>query len=384
MALQELSTNVINTMVKQSTKRKAWLRISLLVCVAMLGVQTIRGQHAFEYAARVGANVFHYETNYGKPMPNYNVGMDFMYKYRFPRTFCLRGGLGIDVAAGTFVAQGQNNPELVYDAPYSPVGYRDNYVVPRSYEPNNMLVNMSYEMERFTETQQMIIASGILQGGFYIGSFSIFAGVRPGVYVHGCYWQRIKNANMKLYFPDTDVTIPNAGQINNLDDMIPETYDEKTTAGNVLRTVNGINPLPKGAYPQYELHLTVMADLNYSFQIGEKTDIGIGAYIEYEPIKHEVTATDNTSLMEWRYAVDEHTNDPVFRREYTSVLQASRADGVTMRNAGEIAESQVVKRFNRASVGIRISVSLWSVPLDFGTNYRKQQKYRACKCDFDN
>ena len=115
---------------------------------------------------------------------------------------------------------------------------------------------------------------------------------------------------------------------------------------------------------------------------GEKTDLGIGAYIEYEPLKHNVTPTDNTSLMEWRYAIDEHTNDPVFRREYTSVLQANRADGVTMRNAGEIAESQVVKRFNRASVGIRISISLWSVPLDFGTNYRKQQKYNTCMCDF--
>lgn len=368
-------------MVKQSTTRKAWLRISLLICVALLCVQTIRAQHAFEYAARVGANVYHYETDYGKPMPNYNVGMDFLYKYRFPRVFCIRAGLGIDVAAGTFVAQG-NNPELVYDAPYSPAGYRDNYVVPRSYEPNNMLVNMSYDIERFTETQQLIIASGVLQGGFYIGGFSFFAGVRPGIYVHGCYWQRIKNANMKLYFTDTDVTIPNAGEINNLEELIPETYDEKTTAGNVLRTVNGIKTLNKGAYPQYDLHLTVMADLNYSFQIGEKTDLGIGAYIEYEPLKHNVTPTDNTSLMEWRYAIDEHTNDPVFRREYTSVLQANRADGVTMRNAGEIAESQVVKRFNRASVGIRISISLWSVPLDFGTNYRKQQKYNTCMCDF--
>ncbi len=363
-------------MVKQSAKRRAWLRISLLVCVAMLGVQTARGQHAFEYAARVGANVLHYNSDYGTPLPNYNVGMDFSYKYRSPYYIGVRVGLGIDVAASTF---GGRMP-----AEYNGLGsYADGYTVPRSMEPDNMLVDVNYYFDRFTETQQMIIASVPVQLGLFIGDFSMFIGARVGVPVHGCYWQRVRNANLTLYYPDTDVTIPNSGTIN------PETegvatediYEPITTAGNVTRTVNGINTLSKDAFPLYNLHLTAMLDLNYSFKIGDKTDFAIGVYAEYDPLGYTPKATDNTSLMMWRYAVDEHTGNPVFRRQYTSVMEANYANGVTMHD-GEIGETPIVKKYHRASVGIRFSVSLWNVPLDFGKYYRKQQLYKVCMCDF--
>ena len=97
MALQELSTNVINTMVKQTRTRSAWLRLSILISAAVLGVTNLHAQHAFEYAARVGANALLYNSDYGKPMPNYNVGMDFSWKYRSPYYIGVRMGLGIDV-----------------------------------------------------------------------------------------------------------------------------------------------------------------------------------------------------------------------------------------------------------------------------------------------
>ena len=106
MALQELSTNVINTMVKQSKTRRAWLRILLAVCVALPGVQTLQAQHAFEFAGRIGANALLYKSDYGSFMPNYNVGMDFSYKYRSPYYIGWRIGLGIDVAASTFLSNG--------------------------------------------------------------------------------------------------------------------------------------------------------------------------------------------------------------------------------------------------------------------------------------
>lgn len=374
-------------MVKQSTKRRAWLRISLLICVAVLGVQSVRGQHAFEYAARVGANVLHYNSDYGTPLPNYNVGMDFSYKYRSPYYIGARVGLGIDVAASTFV--GNTNKLVNGDATNpdgaAPVlsGFRDYYVVPRSYEPNNMEVEYRYNLERFTETQQLIIASVPVQLGLFLGDFSMFLGARVGIPVHGCYWQRVRNANLELYYPDTDVTIPNSGTIN------PETegvatediYEPITTAGNVARTVNGINTLSKDAFPLYNLHVTAMIDLNYSFKIGDNTDFAIGVYAEYDPIGYTPTVTDNTSLMMWRYAIDEHTNNPVFRRQYTSVMEANYANGVKMHD-GEIGETPIVKKYHRASVGIRFSVSLWNVPLDFGKYYRKQQLYKVCMCDF--
>jgi hypothetical protein len=390
MALQELSTNVINTMVKQSAKRRAWLRISLLVCVAVLGVQTARGQHAFEYAARVGANVLHYNSDYGTPLPNYNVGMDFLYKYRSPYYIGARVGLGIDVAASTFVGNSSKNfkGELLAEDGQGQIlqalpGFSDHYIVPRSYEPNNMEVDYQYNLQRFTETQQMIIASVPVQLGLFVGDFSMFIGARFGIPVHGCYWQRVRNANLKLYYPDTDVTIPNSGTINpQTDDVATEDiYEPITTAGNVARTVNGINTLSKDAFPLYNLHLTAMLDLNYSFKIGDNTDFAIGVYAEYDPIGYTPKVTDNTSLMMWRYATDEHTGNPVFRREYTSVMEANYANGVTMHD-GEIGEIPLVKKYHRASVGIRFSVSLWSVPLDFGKYYRKQQLYKVCMCDF--
>ena len=110
MALQELSTNVINTMVKQTRTRSAWLRLSILISAAVLGVTNLHAQHAFEYAARVGANALLYNSDYGKPMPNYNVGMDFSWKYRSPYYIGVRMGLGIDVAASTFVGKDPTNP----------------------------------------------------------------------------------------------------------------------------------------------------------------------------------------------------------------------------------------------------------------------------------
>ncbi|MBQ7530875.1 MAG: hypothetical protein IJT12_04145 [Paludibacteraceae bacterium] len=364
-------------MVRLSTTRKALLRISLAVCVALLGVQTVRAQHAFEFASRIGANALLYESDYGKPMPNYNVGVDFSWKYRSPYYIGVRVGLGFDVAASTFVGQ--------MPAAYDGLGtYADNYTVPRSYEPDHMLVHMNYRMDRFTETQQMLIASVPVQLGIFVGDFSMFIGARAGVPVHGCYWQRARNAYMSLYFDDTDVTIPAAGQLdpNTETPTAEDVLESITKAGNVARTVNGIKPMSKDVFPLFSYHITAMVDVNYSFQVGDYTDFSIGAYLEYDPIGYSPKVTDNTSLMEWRYSMDDHTNEPVFRRDYTSVLEANRADGVTMREAGDLSGAQLVRKYNRASVGLRLSVSLWNVPLEFGKNYRKQQLYKVCMCDF--
>ncbi|MBQ4210644.1 MAG: hypothetical protein II658_06530, partial [Prevotella sp.] len=185
-----------------------------------------------------------------------------------------------------------------------------------------------------------------------MGDFSMFIGARFGIPVHGCYWQRVRNANLKLYYPDTDVTIPNSGTINPQTEGVAteDIYEPVTTAGNVARTVNGINTLSKDAFPLYNLHLTAMLDLNYSFKIGDNTDFAIGVYAEYDPIGYTPKVTDNTSLMMWRYATDEHTGNPVFRREYTSVMEANYANGVTMHD-GEIGETPIVKKYHRASVG---------------------------------
>ncbi|MBO4362082.1 MAG: hypothetical protein J6T76_01155 [Paludibacteraceae bacterium] len=315
-----------------------------------------------------------YDTDYGKIMPNYNVGMDFSWKYRSPYYIGVRVGLGIDVAASTF---GGRMP-----AEYNGLGsYADGYTVPRSMEPDNMLVDVNYYFDRFTETQQMIIASVPVQLGLFIGDFSMFIGARAGIPVHGCYWQRVRNSHMSLYFPDTDVTIPAAGQLEPGTDIVgaEDVFEPITQAGNIARTVNGIQTLSKDAFPLYSYHITAMVDLNYSFKVGDNTDIGIGAYLEYDPIGYSPKATENTSLMEWHYDIDDHTNTPVYHRDYVSVLEANRADGVTM---GETVGPQLVRKYNRASVGLRLSVSLWSVPLDFGKNYRKQQLYKVCMCDF--
>lgn len=387
-------------MVNQSTSRLTWLRVSLAVCVALFGVETMRGQHAFEYAARVGANALLYQSDYGKPMPNYNVGMDFSWKYRSPYYVGVRIGLGIDVAASTFVAGGRaRGDEPVLDVAlanqigFDPLthfpatrggAYSDYYVVPRNYEPDQMQVNMGYSIERFTETQQMIIASVPIQLGVFVENFSAFIGVRAGVPVHGCYWQRVRNAYMSLYYPDTDVTIPAAGQLNPQTDepVNTEMLENITKAGNVPSTVSGIKPMSKDVFPLFSYHITAMFDVNYSFKVGDNTDFAIGAYLEYDPLGYTPKVTDNTSLMEWRYSIDEHTNTPVYRRDYTSVLEANRADGVTMREAGDLSGTQLVRKYNRTSVGLRLSVSLWNVPLDFGKNYRKQQLYKVCMCDF--
>lgn len=378
MALQELSTNVINTMVNQSITRRTWLRLSIVACVALLGVQTLRAQHAFEYAARVGANALLYKSDYGKPMPNYNVGMDFSWKYRSPYYVGVRLGLGVDVAASTFVGKDPANGLL---------GYSDNYIVPEWYDYDRRRVNVDYQLGELSETQQLIIASAPLQVGLFFGDFSVFLGARVGVPVHGCYWQRIKNANMTLTFPFLDNQTIGQNTSGELDPVTGElinayALEPHTKAGNIASTVNEIRTLSSDAYrPEYFVNFTAMLDLNYSFKVDDNVDVGIGAYLEYDPMGYSPKVTDNTSLMMWKYAVDEHTNDPVFRREYTSVLESNRADGVSMRKEGDLSGSPLVSMYHRASVGLRISVSLWSVPLDFGKNYRKQQHYTECKCD---
>ena len=118
-----------------------------------------------------------------------------------------------------------------------------------------------------------------------------------------------------------------------------------------------------------------------SIRIGDNTDLAIGAYLEYDPIGYSPAKTNNLSLMEWNYSIDDHTNEPVYRRDYTSVLEANRAP--QNRDEGEaITGAQLVRKYNRTSVGLRVSVSLLNVPLEFGKNYRKQQLYKVCMCDF--
>ena len=381
MALQELSTNVINTMVRKSTTRSAWLRVSLAICVALLCVQTMRGQHAFEYAARVGANALLYDSDYGKPQPSYNVGMDFSWKYRSPYYIGVRLGLGVDVAASTFVGKDPTQERL---------GYADSYIVPRALDPGENPTNVlvAYQFGRLSETQQLIIASMPVQLGLFVGDFSMFLGARVGVPVHGCYWQRINNANMTLSFPDAPglptIGENTSGEINPVTGELLNAYplDNHTQAGNVARTVNGIGTLTSVAYPQYSYHITAMVDLNYSFKIGDNTDFAIGAYLEYDPIGYSPKITDNTSLLMWNYTMDDHTNTPVFRRDYYSVLESNHADGISVRQEDDLTGTPIVKNYHRASVGLRFSVSLWNVPLDFGKNYRKQQLYKVCMCDF--
>ena len=300
-------------------------------------------------------------------MPNYNVGVDLSYKYRSPYHIGFRVGLGIDVAASTFV--GKN-------------GYADNYVVPRSYEPDDMLANVNYTVGKFTETQQLLIASVPLQFGLYFGNFSMFLGVRAGYPIMGHYWQRMKNANLTIYYPETDVEVGgNHGEIDpDTGEPILIPYDSKSAAGNVAKTVNGIRPLQRSSMRQW--YLNPIVDFNYSFKVGEKTDFAVGIYAEYDVLGHKLPVTDNTSVMEWHYTRD-NQNVPVFRRDCYSVLESNRADGVVMRVENDLSGNQVVKKYNRASVGIRLTVSIWNVPLDDGKIYRKQGKYkRDCNCDF--
>ena len=377
MALQELSTNVINTMVRKSTSRPIWLSLSLVIGLAVFGVSTAHGQQAIEFAARVGANAFLYTSDYGHFMPNHNVGVDFSYKYRSPYYVGVRIGAGFDAAAGTFVG----NPAV--NANGALTMFADHYFVPRQLEANHMEVDVNYEMGKFTETQEMLIASVPVQLGLFFGDFSMFVGARAGYVIGGYYWQRMRNENMWLYYHDTGVTIGREGSGTIGADGLPtDAYplDEITKAGMLTKNVQGINQLQRGSLPWYSI--TAMIDLNYSFKIGEKTDLGIGIYAEFDPLGHKPAVTTNTSLMEWHYNSSIYSETPLFYRTYSSVLEANRADGVTQRTEFDYTGEQLVKKYHRASAGIRISVSLWSIPLENGINYRKQQRYMSdCLCD---
>jgi len=362
-------------MVNQSKTCRVGLRVAAMLCVAILGMQTTRAQRAFEFSARVGANALLYTSDYGRFMPNNDIGIDFSYKYRSPYYIGWRIGLGVEVAGSTFIGAHPDKPS---------VGYADNYVVPRTYEPDNMLVDMNYELGSFSETQQLLFASVPLQFGLYFGNFSMFLGVRAECPVLGYYWQRIKNANMSLYYEDTHVMIGsiNTGEIDPAtgQPLEPEPYEPRTAAGNVTRTFNGIKPLQRGSMRWW--YVNPMIDLNYSFKVGESTDFGIGIYAEYDPYGHTPEITDNTSLMTWNYTID-NQNTPVFRRDYVSVLEGNRADGVTMRPENDFSGNRIVKKYHRAAVGIRLSVSLWNVPLEDGGIYRLQGRHkRECLCDF--
>jgi len=364
-------------MVRKSTSRPIWLRLSLMIGIAVFGVQAAHAQHAFEFAARVGANAFLYTSDYGHFMPNHNVGVDFSYKYRSPYYVGVRIGAGFDAAAGTFVG----NP--VTSANGLTTMYADHYFVPRQMEANNMEVDVNYEIGKFTETQEMLIASVPVQLGLFFGNFSMFIGARAGYVIGGYYWQRMRYENMWLYYHDTGVTIGRQGAGTIGPDGLPtDPYpmNEITKAGLLDKNVQGIKALQRTSLPWYSI--TAMLDLNYSFKVGDNTDVAVGIYAEYDPIGHKPAVTTNTSLMEWKYNTSIYSSSPLFYRSYSSVLEANRADGVTQRTQFDNSGEQVVKKYNRASAGIRISVSLWSVPLENGKNYRKQQRYMSdCLCD---
>lgn len=371
MALQELSKNVINTMVKLLNNRSICI-VLLTVGLCILGRSVMLGQHAFEWAGRVGANAWLYSTDYGSFMPNYDVGMDFSYKYRSPYVVGVRVGLGVDAAAGTYIAGGRNMADLGYR-------FADSYFVPRSLEADNMEVDVNYGMGSFSETQQQIIVSAPVQLGFFFGDFSLFVGARAGLPVHGCYWQQIRDANMWLYYRDTKVLVgSNQAYYENGDPVI---YDPVTTAGNVIRPKPQITEQARRSMPLY--YVTAMLDLNYSFVIGENTDCSVGIYAEYDPIGYKPAAVTNPSLMTWEYTQNGVTGTPVFYRAYHSVLESNYAGGATL-TAGAAAETTpIVKKYHRAAVGIRVAISLWNVPLEQGGLYRQQERYKHdCLCDF--
>ena len=355
-----------------------------MIGLAVFSVQTAHGQHAFEFAARLGANAFLYTSDYGSFMPNYNVGVDFSYKYRSPYYVGVRVGAGIEAAAGTFVGKSTVN------ANGSQIMYADHYFIPRQMEASNMEVDFNYEIGKFTETQQLLIASVPVQLGLFFGNFSMFVGARAGYVINGYYWQRMRYENMWLYYRDTHVTIGREGAGSIGPDGTPTNpyaLDEITKAGLIEKNVNSIkqldagkNPLERRSIPLYSI--TAMLDLNYSFQIGDNTDLGIGLYAEFEPMEYKLTPTNNTSLMEWSYDKSIYSETPLFQRNYVSVLEANRGDGVTKRLDTDFSGEQVVKKYRRASAGIRISVSLWNIPLENGKNFRKQQRFmKDCLCE---
>ena len=188
---------------------------------------------------------------------------------------------------------------------------------------------------------------------------------------------------------DTGVTIGNGGIGAIGPDGVPTNpypQDEITKAGLIDKHTNGIKALQRGTLPWYSI--TAMVDLNYSFKIGDNTDLGIGLYFEYDPLGHKPTQTNftaemnNTSLIEWRNQPSAYSETPIFYRNYSSVLESYRADGVSQRTQNDFSGSRIVTKYNRASAGIRISVSLWSIPLENGKNYRKQQRFmKDCNCE---
>ena len=366
MALQIVSKNVIYTMV--NTHTLGIFRVGrLLLAAFLLGIYTLpaNAQHAFEGSARLGAsalpNGFSFLGDYMNALPGYNIGLDFSYKYRSPYIIGARVGLGMDISASTFT---KNN-------------FGDSYVNPRNLDPSNMLTDVHYNLGQFTEMQQQIIATVPAQLGLFFGDFSLFIGVRAGLPIMGHYWQNIRDANMWLRYYDTGVEV---GQNNAYDvNGNPIPLDDVTKAGNILRTSNRLSPLSKGALPSYYLWLAL--DLNYAFKIGENTDFSVGLYAYYDPIGYKPAVTSNTSLMEWTYVMNVYTGVPNFNRTYHSVLESNYAAGVTRR--AETTYTPLIKKYNYLSVGIKLAISLWSVPIEDTGNYNKSARYKnVCNCEF--
>ncbi len=337
------------------------LKILLPALLSLFVILSVNAQPRFEMSVRGGASSLMYQSDFGKMQLSYDLGIDLLFSYRSEHVVGFRGGVSFDYAQSKFNAQ----------------NYADSYQVTDYSMPGMMGVGgspmiISYTIANLTEAHNQMYASVPLQLALHFGNFAIFLGPKIAIPLKTTFKQELTDVDVSVFYPEYGVTV--SGQ----EEVFDHNGESDSRYFSFTAPVTGTSALEN-----YAINIFASADIDYYIPISKKSSFGIGLYADYAiPFLHRHNPKVN-ELAPYKSAVL-WINDPIDAslpynvREHNSVLQAYNLQAISPENT----QTQLVRKFNYLSVGIRLSYNIGGEKKQV---YKHQYKdLKKCQCVFTN
>ena len=309
-------------------------------------------QPRFEMALRGGASMLMYDSDYGKMQPSYDFGVDLLFSYRSPNVVGFRGGVAFDYAQSKFAM----------------ANYSDNYTI-TDYQGTQ--VNYSYNIGSVTEAHNQMYLSVPLQLALHFGNFAIFLGPKLAFPFKATFKQELMDVEATVSYPEYSV-------VANGNELVFDYNRESDSRYRVFSgDMDGI-----AAFKPWTINIFASVDINYYIPISKTSSFGIGLYADYglpflynyNP-KIDERSPYKSSLL---WLNDPAVEMPQMWREHNSVMGAFNMKDIAPENTA----TQLVRKFNYLSAGIRLSYNIGG---------EKKEKYKhwyrdlkKCQCVFTN
>jgi len=320
-------------------------------------------QSRFEMSLRGGASMLMYQSEYGKMMPSYNLGVDFYYTYLSQKYVGFRTGVACDVSQSKFHMSDYNDYYSCID--YTPVSGMAGV--------GGDKMNVRYSIRDVMESHNQIYLSVPVQLAITAGNFAMFVGPKFAFPMYAAYKQDLSGVKVSVEYPDYGVVVDGDNKVynSNLEKSSYFSYKDNIAHATSLNKMQNLN-------------IMLSADINYYIPMSKKSGIGLGLYVDYGLPLYPKNAVWELQKGEktWRHGllyIDDPTSSAsaTMYRAHNSVLDAVLVQGSDVPSS----VSHLITGINYLSCGIRLSYYIGGEKKERFKSFHKPTG--RCNCVFN-